>query len=172
MKRCAFLLSIAFLLAGCAERDRQNSTTCGLIYTAGAGRILDHLATFTSVLDSAPPGLLTPGELPTRFFGQPASSSTTSANEDGFLILEYHGTGFPPSVADGFGLILVDDSSEVVRGVTIFERDPPAGYPTIGSVRKGDQLVPLYALRIRWSAVNDDGCPLFLPLDELTPAAE
>jgi hypothetical protein len=45
--------------------------------------------------------------------------------------------------------------------VLIFEASGPADYPQIGTISSPTSSLPLYAMRITWSRVSDQRCPLF-----------
>jgi hypothetical protein len=85
------------------------------------------------------------------------------SNEEGPLSLGYDGEGLPSE--PGFAVAIVDDSSEAFRGVLIFETNPPEGYPELGVVAQGANSVPLFGLRIHWSSVNSEDCPIFAAPD-------
>ncbi len=148
---------------GCAERDPQNSAMCGLTFMASGNRVLDQLATGSSVLQTPPEAMLQ-GYVPTRVVGHAASRSLAAA-DDGKVVLGYEGEGLPE--LPGFGLALVDDSIEIFRGVLIFAPAPPP-YTELGSVTSASHSVPLFGIRIHWSSVNSDRCPLFPSADTTT----
>jgi hypothetical protein len=98
--------------------------------------------------------------VPARVVGR-GTAHALAARTDSGVALGYEGEGFPDR--PGFGVALVDDSSEVFRGVLIFDSDGPADYPQIGTVSSASSTVPLYAMRITWSRVSNPKCPLFAP---------
>jgi hypothetical protein len=157
--RTLFLLPLA--LAACGDgRSAENSPVCGFAAVAAASWILDQFQGRTTVLDSAPPGLT--GPVPAKVVGR-GSSQALAARSDAGVVLGFEGEGFPER--PGFAVALVDDSSEVLRGVLIFESDGPADYPQIGTISSPTSTLPLYAMRIAWSRVSNERCPLFSPAD-------
>jgi hypothetical protein len=156
MMRRLSTLSMIVALVGCAPRDPQNSAACGIMFMASGNRVLDQLVNFNAVLKSAPDEIKS-GYVPTRVLGYRASRSVASVDGE-MVVLQFEGDGLPD--VPGFGLALVDDSSEVFRGVLVFEPDPPR-YDPIGSVTGAGKSVPLFGLRVQWSSVNSDRCPLF-----------
>jgi hypothetical protein len=156
MKRFLFLL---LALAACrSDRNPQNSPVCGFAALAAGTLVLDQFQTGTTLLSSPPAGLT--GDVPARVVGR-GTAHALAARTDSGVALGYEGEGFPDR--PGFGVALVDDSSEVFRGVLIFDSDGPADYPQIGTVSSASSTVPLYAMRITWSRVSNPKCPLFAP---------
>ncbi|HEX9728145.1 MAG TPA: hypothetical protein VGA37_06560 [Gemmatimonadales bacterium] len=162
MKR---LLLLSLGLAGCGRaRDPENSAVCGFANLAASSLVIDHFQGGTTVLDT-PPTALT-GVVPARVVGR-GTMRAIAAPGPGGVVLGYEGAGFP--VAPGFALALVDDSTEVFRGVLIFDSDGPADYPQIGTISSDVVTLPLYGMRIRWAAVSDERCPLFATPRDTTP---
>lgn len=155
MKRMLFL-GVALALAACGGARNENSASCGFASIAGSNLVLQQFQARTTVMDSAPPGLDT-GLVATRVVGHGTSASIAARSANG-LVLGYEGEGFPSQ--PGFAVALVDDSSEVLHGVLVFESDGPADYPQIGIVSAPNGNVPLYAMRIGWHDVSDPKCPL------------
>lgn len=128
---------------------------------AGANRVLDQMAQGFAFLGTPPEALLE-GNVPTRVVGYAVNRSVPVV--DGERVrLQYEGEGLPQT--PGFGVGLIDDSTEVFRGVLIFETEPNPSFPEIGTVVDGTNTVPLFAVRIHWTSVNDDTCALFPPMD-------
>ena len=78
------------------------------------------------------------------------------------LIMGFEGEAFPKT--PGFGVLLVDDSSEVTRGVLIYDKEEQGGIPKLGTISGTASTIPLYGMRVNWSNVSDPRCPLFAPL--------
>jgi hypothetical protein len=157
--------SLLFLLALAAcggERDSENSPVCGVAAVAAASMVLDQFQGRTTVLDSAPPGLT--GTVAARVVGHGTGRALAARTETG-VVLGFEGEGFPDR--PGFAVVLVDDSSEVTRGTLIFESEGPADYPQIGTIASPTSTLPLYAMRITWSRVSDERCPLFTVRDSV-----
>lgn len=159
MKR---VLSLITLLAGCTAGNRENTASCGFASIAAASMIINSLENLNLVVSDVPQNV--PGELPAKVVGHGTARVVVAPGPDG-LVMGYEGEGFP--AVPGFGLLLVDDSSEVARGVMIFEPEGPGGYPRLGTVSSAANSIPLYGLRVHWPSLNAPKCPLFAP-----PAAD
>lgn len=154
-------LFVFVLVAACAgDRNPENSPTCGLSALAAGTIVLDQFQAATTVLPDAPDGLT--GTVAARVVGR-GTARALVARADSGVTLGYEGEGFP--ARPGFGVALVDDSSEVFRGVLIFDSDGPADYPQIGTISSTTSTIPLYAMRITWSRVSSAKCPLFAAVD-------
>jgi hypothetical protein len=160
------LVTLAMIagIAGCAPRDRsENSAICGITMLASATRIIEQLNQVESALSEAPEELLQ-DRFPARVIGYGTTAAVASPADEGGVAAMYTGEGFPAE--PGFGVALVDDSSEVFRGVLIWDKEPPpAQYPTIGTIGDNNVTMPLIAVLINWESVNSERCPLFAPLD-------
>ncbi len=158
MKR---LLLLTLALGACrSERNAENSAVCGIAVLAAGNMVLDQFQGGTTVLHTAPAGLV--GDVPARVIGR-GTATALAARSDSAVVLGYRGDGFPDR--PGFAVALVDDSSEVFRGVLIFESSGPADYPQVGTISSASSTLPLYAMRVSWSRVSDPKCPLFAARD-------
>jgi hypothetical protein len=72
----------------------------------------------------------------------------------------YRGTGFP---ARGYGLLVVDDTSQRAMGVLILDQEEPQHHSTIGSIVGSGSALSLYGVRVDWASVSNSRCPLFGP---------
>jgi hypothetical protein len=158
MKR--FLVLALALVACHGERNAENSAVCGLTAMATGNMILEQFQGGATLLHAPPAGLV--GDVPARVVGR-GTASALAAQTDSGVVVGYRGEGFPDH--PGFAVALVDDSSEVFRGVLIFESYGPADYPQIGTISSASSTLPLYAMRINWAHVNDAKCPLFAARD-------
>jgi hypothetical protein len=163
MKSISVLLPIVALGVACSTGDRESSAMCGITFLAGANRVLAQLPMIHAVLTDPPPEMT--GVVPARVVGYSPARASVGDGPDG-VVLDFEGEGFPE--LPGFGVALVDDSIEVFRGVLIFMVEPPEDYPEIGTVFGDSTNVPLYALRVNWSSVNSERCPIFSPVDTAT----
>jgi hypothetical protein len=152
------LLALAAACGG--ERNPENTAVCGFAALAAGSLILDQFQAATTVLRTAPPDLA--GTVPARVVGHGTTHALVARSDSG-VTLGYEGEAFPER--PGFAVALVDDSSEVFRGVLIFDSDGPADYPQIGTISSATSTIPLYAMRITWSRVSDARCPLFRPVE-------
>jgi hypothetical protein len=155
------------LLAAVACRvERQRSPVCGMALLVGPSLIQQQMADARALLTDAPRGL--PSTLPARVAGSADTGRVLVGNDTERLELELQGIPLPVISVDStrrdstvFALLLVDDSTSVVQGVLLYERDrPPAEYPRLGVVASGSRNVPLYGLRLNWSSVSNPQCPL------------
>jgi hypothetical protein len=155
------VLFLPLILVACGgDRNPEDSAMCGLAAMAAGSMILDHFQGRTTVMETAPPDLA--GTVPARVIGHGTAHALVARTEAG-LALGYEGEGFPE--IPGFAVALVDDSSEVFRGVIIFETSGPVDYPQIGVISSATSSLPLYAMRIAWSRVSEPRCPLFAGAD-------
>jgi hypothetical protein len=155
MLRSSILL-LPLVLACGGDRNPENSAMCGFTAMAAGSMILDQFQGRSTVIATAPADLA--GTVPARVVGRGTTRALVARTDSGVL-LGFEGEGFPAT--PGFALVLVDDSTEVLRGVLIFETDGPADYPQIGTISSATSTLPLYAMRVTWSRVSDERCPLF-----------
>lgn len=154
---------------GCAG-DRARSPTCGIAQLAGPALIQQQLANVSYVLTEAPRGL--PASLPARvvFVGEgpkPQQGEVLIAHSGNQLVMGYQGSGFP-APPGGYGLLVVDDSTQRAQGVLVYESQVPQNYPQLGTVADGNRSIPLFGVRVDWAGVNNPRCPL---LGNVAPAA-
>jgi hypothetical protein len=158
MTRYAMLL-LPFALACGGDRNPENSAVCGFAVLAAGSMVLEQFQGGTTVLPAAPPDLA--GTVPARIVGRGTTRALVARTDSG-VTLGFEGEGFPEH--PGFAVALVDDSTEALRGVLVFESDGPADYPQIGTISSATSTLPLYAMRVTWSRVSDERCPLFAAL--------
>lgn len=163
MKR--LLLLVPLLLLACDEGDPENRASCGIAIMGAANKVVEQMQTGTKVLTQVPDDFR--GTVPTRVPGYGTVAGLVAASPEG-PIVTYDGDGFP--TVPGFGIMLVEDSTDTFQGVLIYDLDPPTGYPILGGVSDGRLVVPLYGLRVSWSAVSFPRCPLFAPIHTTAPA--
>ena len=114
-----------------------------------------------ALLTEIPKGLS--GSLGARVVGHGSGKAVVTPGKDG-VAATFEGEGFPTRSA--FGLVLVDDSSEVVRGVLILDKDVEGSPPKqLGTMASGSNSIPLYGVRVNWASVSDPKCPLIRPVD-------
>jgi len=122
--------------------------------------VLEQLPLAGRILTQIPDGI--EGVVPARVVGYPSAHALAAPGPDG-VVLGYEGEGFPS--LPGFGLILVEDSLETFQGVLVYEIEAPRGMPMLGSISSPTMTLPVYGLRVTWSAVSDPRCPLLSPVD-------
>ncbi|MBI4419496.1 MAG: hypothetical protein HY560_01615 [Gemmatimonadetes bacterium] len=150
------LVAIWLLGLFACQPNSENSAACGFASIAGASMTLQFLRNQHAWLRTPPPDLKE--STPARVVGYGTSRALVSQGSAG-LVLGYEGQGFPAT--PGFGLLLVDDSSEVVRGVLIYDKEEQEGIPNLGTISGATSTIPLYGLRVNWGSVSDTRCPLF-----------
>src|SRR5262245_9411632 len=107
------LISLALLaFAAACGGNPENSAACGFASFAGASMTMQQLGMRQKWLNRAPADLK--AVLPARVVGHGTARVLVTEGRDG-VVMGYEGESFPRS--PGFGVLLVDDSSEVVRGV-------------------------------------------------------
>ncbi len=163
--RAAALLGSLGLLAAC-QSNPENSPACGIASIAAASIVLQSMQDLNKLVTDPP--VQVPDPLPARVVGYGTSRAMVATGPEG-LILGYQGQGFPR--VPGFGLLLVDDSTEAVRGVLIYEPEAPPNYPKLGTISGSASTLPLFGVRVHWPSVNTPRCPLFAPLKTDTSAS-
>jgi hypothetical protein len=149
------LIPLVLALAAC-QSNPDNSAVCGIASIAGATMALQYLPNEQARLTAPPGGIAS--VLPARVVGYAPTRVLVTDAPNG-LVLGYEGGGFPAT--PGFGLLLVDDSSEVAHGVLIYDKEEQDGMPKIGTISGTASTIPLYGLRVNWPSVSDTRCPIF-----------
>jgi len=142
MRRLAVL---PFALLACGGNP-ENTASCGFASIAAASMVMQSMQDLSHAVATPPANV--PAELPAKVVGRWSR--------------RYEGAGFP--TLPGFGLLLVDDSLEVVRGVLIYEPEIPPGYARLGTIATATTSLPLIGLRVHWPSLNAPRCPMFQPL--------
>ena len=157
-RRAARVVLLGWALADCAG-DRTRSPTCGLAQVVGPTLIQQQLINPASVLTEAPRGLAS--SLPARVVGQPDQGEVFVSRGDNAhqLVMGYQGNGFPVPPG-GYGLLVIDDSTQRAQGVLLYESEVPRGDPVLGTVTGVDHSVPLFGVRVAWTNVSNPRCPL------------
>jgi hypothetical protein len=156
MKRS--LAFVPMVVVACGGNP-ENSPSCGLASIAAASMVMQSLQDLSHAVADPPASV--PDSLPAKVVGHGTVRSTVSRGPEG-LALRYEGENLPR--LPGFGLLLVDDSLEVVRGVLIFEPESPPGFARIGTIASDSSALPLIGLRVHWPSLNAPRCPMFQPL--------
>lgn len=156
--RNVLLCAAAVSVAACSSGGR-GSPTCGIAALAGPSLITSQLANARAVVTDPPRGL--PDSLPTLVI-QPKSRDTglviVSRDAAGRVSMLYRGAGFPPR---GYGLLVVDDTSQRAMGVLIVDQEEPVRHPAIGTIIGGSTALSLFGVRVDWASVSNPRCPLF-----------
>ena len=149
--------AVLLLAAACAA-DRR-SPTCGIALWAGPTMIQEQLRNPRVVLTEAPRGL--PETLPARVIGHPQGTVAVGYT-DGNMTGRFDGPAFPQNSdsLNGYALLVVDDTSQRVQGVLIYESTLPRNHPRLGLVASGDRSLPLYGVRVDWLSMTNPKCPL------------
>lgn len=158
MKRIGSGLAFLPLVLVACKGNPENSPSCGLASIAAASMVVQSMQDLSHAVSALPAEV--PGALPAKVVGRGTVRATATRGPQG-LALRYEGEGFP--TAPGFGLLLVDDSLEVVRGVLIYEPETPPGYARLGTIGTASTTLPLIGLRVHWPSLNAPRCPMFQP---------
>lgn len=150
------LCLLVLLVAACGRGASSGSPTCGIALIAGPTLIQQQLTNARAVITDPPRGL--PDSLPALVIQQRPGAVIVGLDAEQGISMQYRGPGFP---AQGWGLLVVDDSSQRAMGVLIFESPEPAQYPKIGTIVGGSTALNLYGVRVDWSSVSNPRCPLF-----------
>jgi len=158
------VLFLGLVATGACARSSGGSPTCGIALIAGPSLISQQLANARAVITDPPRGL--PDSLPVLVIQQQRNDRgavIVGRDAEGKISMQYRGPNFP---ARGYGLLVVDDTSQRALGVLVIDGTQPVNHPQIGAIIGGSTALSLYAVRVDWSSVNNPRCPLFGP----TPA--
>ncbi|HEV8265857.1 MAG TPA: hypothetical protein VGQ06_12990 [Gemmatimonadales bacterium] len=156
---------LALLFAACAG-DASRSPACGLAIIAAPTLIYQQLNNARAIITDPPRGL--PDQLPAMVIQQKQASVRLGYDAGGRIILGYEGPGFPS--VNGFGLLVVDDTSQRAMGVLVYESQEPTHLPRLGTITGGGGAAfNLYGVRVDWASVSNPRCPLLGP--PLSPPA-
>jgi hypothetical protein len=147
-------------VAACG-RSSGGSPTCGIALIAGPSLITQQLANGRAVITDPPRGL--PDSLPVLVIQQQRNDRgavIVGRDAEGKISMQFRGPSFPPR---GYGLLVVDDTSQRAMGVMVIDGTEPVNHPRIGAIIGGSTAVTLYGVRVDWSSVNNPRCPLFGP---------
>lgn len=152
-------LLTAVVFAGACGGGTRGSPTCGIAALAGPSLITSQLSNARAVLTDPPRGLA--DSLPALII-QLKSRDTgvviVSRDAAGKVSMLYRGAGFAQR---GYGLLVVDDTSQRAMGVLILDQEEPARHPAIGTIIGGSTALNLYGVRVDWASVSNPRCPLF-----------
>ena len=149
---------LMLLATAACNRGTGGSPTCGIALLAGPGMITSQLSNARAVVTDPPRGL--PDSLPALVIQQKNDRGAVIVGRDaaGKISMQFRGPAFP---ARGYGLLVVDDTSQRAMGVLILDQEDPSDHPAIGTVIGGSTALNLYGVRIDWAGVNNPRCPLF-----------
>lgn len=152
------LVLVVLLASACGRGGSGGSPTCGIALIAGPSLITQQLTNARAVLTDPPRGL--PDSLPALVIQQKTGVGAVIVGHDaeGKISMQYRGPGFP---AQGFGLLVVDDTSQRAMGVLVLESQEPQQHPRIGTIIGGGTALNLYGVRVDWASVSNPRCPLF-----------
>ncbi len=151
-------LSFLLLLATGCGRGTGGSPTCGIALLAGPGLITSQLSNARDVLTDPPRGI--PDSLPALVIQKSNDRGAVIVGRDaeGKISMQFRGPAFP---AQGYGLLVVDDTSQRAMGVLILDQEEPKRHPAIGTVIGGSTALNLYGVLVDWASVSNPRCPLF-----------
>lgn len=160
MRRPQLLLALVPVALTACGRGSSGSPTCGIALIAGPSLITQQLANARAVLTDPPRGV--PDSLPALVIQQKTGTGAVIVSRDaeGQISMQFRGPGFP---SRGYGLLVVDDTSQRALGVLILDQEEPQRHPAIGTVIGGSTALNLYGVRVDWASVSNPRCPLFGP---------
>ncbi len=140
------------------NRGTSGSPTCGIALLAGPSLITSQLTNARAVLTDPPRGLS--DSLPVLVIQQKNERGAVIVGRDaeGRVSMQFRGPTFPQR---GYGLLVVDDTSQRAMGVLVLDQEEPAGHPAIGTVIGGSTALNLFGVRVDWASVSNPRCPLF-----------
>jgi hypothetical protein len=151
----AGLLTLVAIIAACGG-DSSRSPACGLAFIAAPTLIREHLNNARAIITDAPRGL--PDSLPAMVIQQQQAFVRVGYDPaDHRIVMGYQGPGFP---AQGYGLLVVDDTSHRAVGALIYESAEPKDYPRLGTITGGAAALNLYGVRVDWASVSNPRCPI------------
>lgn len=156
--RFGSLALVSLALAACGGNP-ENSAACGFASIAAGSLVVQSLQDLSHAVTTVPANV--PDTLPGKVVGHGTNRVVKAGGADS-LVLQFDSPDLPK--IPGFGLLLVDDSLEVVRGVLVFEPESPPGFKRIGTVVGGPARLPLLGLRVHWPSLNAPKCPMFQPV--------
>jgi hypothetical protein len=151
-------LTLLLLLATACGRG-GGSPTCGIAFLAGPGLITSQLTNARAVLTDPPRGV--PDSLPALVVQQQKNDRgavIVSHDAEGKISMQFRGPAFPTR---GYGLLVVDDTSQRAMGVMVIDQEEPERHPPIGTVIGGSTALNLYGVLVDWASVSNPRCPLF-----------
>lgn len=155
--KTAPLLLFVVALAACGGGERTRAAACGIAQLAGPAVVQQQLDNPRQWVTAVPRVL--PTDLPARVVGQREGRAAVDVSED-VLAVRYRGDGFPTDPQVGFGLLVVDDTSQRVVGILVYDAAAPGGRPELGYVTNGERSIPLFGVRVSWADVSNPRCPL------------
>lgn len=153
--------TLAVTALACGGGQHNRSPVCGLAVLAGPTIIQQAFTNPRAVLSDVPRGL--PESLPARVAGQADTGRVKIGYDRGSLVMGYQGAGFPTRLrpGDGYGLLVVDDSTQRAVGLLVYEAvQPPKDYPRLGLISSNDLTLPVFGVRVDWASVSNPRCPL------------
>src|SRR5881394_1664857 len=151
MKRMA-LPTLMLAAAAACNRGTGGSPTCGIALLAGPSMITSQLSNARAVVTDPPRGL--PDSLPALVIQQKNDRGAVIVGRDaeGKVSMQFRGPSFP---SRGYGLLVVDDTSQRAMGVLILDQEEPVNHPAIGTIIGGGTTLNLYGVRVDWASVNN-----------------
>src|SRR2546422_10502555 len=153
------LLPLVLLVAAACARGNSGSPTCGIALLAGPGLITSQQSNARAVLTDPPRGI--PDSLPALVIQQKNDRGAVIAGRDaeGKISMQFRGPSFP---SRGYGLLVLDDTSQRAMGVMILDQEEPLNHPAIGTIIGGGATLKLYGGRAGWAGATQPPCPSFL----------
>ena len=153
-------LAVLLVAVAACGRGSSGSPTCGIAALAGPSLITSQLSNARAVITDPPRGL--PDSLGALVIQSRNERGAVLVGRDaeGRISMQYRGQSFPQR---GYGLLVVDDTSQRAMGVLILDQEEPVQHPAIGTIIGGSTVLNLYGVRVDWASVSNPRCPLFGP---------
>src|SRR3989454_9848248 len=152
------LVSLGLVVVAACSRGSGGSPTCGIAMLAGPSLITSQLTNARAVLTDPPRGI--PDSLPALVIQQRNDRGAVIVGRDaaGRVSMQFRGPSFP---SRGYGLLVVDDTSQRAMGVLILDQEEPQRHPAIGTIIGGGATPEPYGGGGGWGGGNKTPRPLF-----------
>lgn len=152
--RIALVALLGLGLAACSKSG--GSPSCAITYMAGQTMLLGEFGTPNQTLSQAPSQL--PGRIAVRLAAGPALRGIVGRSDSGVVIGV--DSAPPENARPTFGVLVADQSGHA-RGVMLYEGTIVRNAPVIGQVNVSGSNVPLIAIQVDPTRIEDPRCPLF-----------
>lgn len=166
MWRSRSVPAFVLLLAACGGERGARSPICGFALLTAPTLIHEQLKNARAIITEVPRGL--PESLPARLAGQIGDSGVgkmtigIAERRAGALLLGWEGPLFPTH-RDAFALLVVDDTTNRVEGVMLYDVPGPDStqFPLLGHVTNNVISLPVYGVTVNYRGMSNPRCPLF-----------
>src|SRR3954462_9832128 len=129
MNRSVLILALFITACGRGGSSSSGSPACGIAALAGPSLVVSQLSNARAVLTDPPRGV--PDSMPALVIQQKSrdfGAVIVTRDAEGKTSMLYRGNGFP---ARGYGLLVVDDTSQRAMGVMVLDQEEPQRHPAI-----------------------------------------